>query len=359
MERSSMGFDLFFTAALLPCKKGVISMDREWLRILVAALLAVILPHLAIHIGSKLQQTLPEPTPGTQTEAPTTGHAPTDGSSTPIPGVKIPVQIDDGAVMLMDLEEYVRGVVLAEMPASFEAEALKAQAVAARTYTLRVLSIGGRHEPGAICIDSSCCQAYISDEDYLDGKGSAAEWEKVTQAVGDTTGLVLTYNGKLIDATYFSCSGGRTEDAAAVWGSDVPYLQAVDSPGEEGASVYENEKYFSAAEFAQRLGRNLDGTPDQWFGQVTKTDGNGVATMVIGGITYTGTQLRSLLGLRSTAFTVEADAKGVTLITKGYGHRVGMSQYGAEAMAVQGSNYQQILAHYYRGTVIDKYEDLG
>ena len=262
-----MGFDLFFTAALLPCKKGVISMDREWLRILVAALLAVILPHLAIHIGSKLQQTLPEPTPGTQTEAPTTGHAPTDGSSTTIPGVKIPVQIDDGAVMLMDLEEYVRGVVLAEMPASFEAEALKAQAVAARTYTLRVLSIGGRHEPGAICIDSSCCQAYISDEDYLDGKGSAAEWEKVTQAVGDTTGLVLTYNGKLIDATYFSCSGGRTEDAAAVWGSDVPYLQAVDSPGEEGASVYENEKYFSAAEFAQPLGKSgWNAGPVVWAG---------------------------------------------------------------------------------------------
>lgn len=261
--------------------------------------------------------------------------------------------------MLMDLEEYVRGVVLAEMPASFENEALKAQAVAARTYTLRVLSMGGRHTPGAICIDSYCCQAYISDADFLLETGTSLDWEKVKQAVEDTAGMVLTYNGKLIDATYFSCSGGRTEDAAAVWGSDVPYLQAVDSPGEEGASVYENEKYFSAAEFAQRLGRILDGTPDQWFGQVTKTDGNGVATMVIGGITYTGTQLRSLLGLRSTAFTVAADAKGITLITKGYGHRVGMSQYGAEAMAVQGSNYQQILAHYYRGTVIDKYEDLG
>lgn len=337
-------------------------MDREWLRILAAALLAVLLPRLAIHVGSKLQETPAESPQETQSGQIQTPTAATEPSQAEIPeafAIKIPVQITAGAVMLMDLEEYVRGVVLAEMPAAFEEEALKAQAVAARTYTLRVLSIGGRHAPGAICTESVCCQAYISDEAYLDGKGTSADLEKVAQAVTDTAGLVLTYNGGLIDATYFSCSGGRTEDAAAVWGSDVPYLQAVDSPGEDAASVYEKKTVFTAVEFAQRLGRTLEGTPDQWLGQVTKTDGDGVATMVIGGITYTGTQLRGLLGLNSTAFTMTADASGITVVTRGNGHRVGMSQYGAEAMAVQGSSFEEILAHYYQGTVIDKFVDLG
>ena len=177
--------------------------------------------------------------------------------------------------------------------------------------------------------------------------------------MADTAGLVLTYNGSLIDATYFSCSGGRTEDAAAVWGADVPYLQAVDSPGEEGAAAYESEVYFTKSEFARLLGRELAGSPTQWLGKVSYTDGGGVATMVIGGVTYTGKELRSLLGLKSTAFTMTADASGITVVTKGNGHRVGMSQYGAEAMAVLGSSYEEILAHYYQGTVIDKFSDLG
>lgn len=346
-------------------------MDRDWIRILAAAALLVLLPQLTIHIGSKLHAAPPEPsetmsatdeteqTETTEATEPTESTEPSQTDGQAQERMKIPVLTADGTVKAMDLEDYVRGVVLAEMPASFEAEALKAQAVAARTYTLRVLTTGGRHEGSAICTESTCCQAYLSDEDYLSKRGTETDWKKVSRAVADTAALVLTYNGSLIDATYFSCSGGRTEDAVAVWGSEVPYLQAVDSPGEEGATVYETEAYFTKSEFARLLSRDLAGSPTQWLGKVTRTDGGGVATMVIGGVTYTGKELRSLLGLNSTAFTMTADASGISVVTKGNGHRVGMSQYGAEAMAVQGSTYDEILTHYYQGTVIDKFSGLG
>ena len=164
----------------------------------------------------------------------------------------------------------------------------------------------------------------------------------------------LLDEGKLIQATYFSCSGGRTEDAAAVWGGDVPYLQSVDSPGEEAADTYADEVQLTKEAFQQMLGRRLTGSPDKWLGEVKRTKGGGVATMVIGGKTYTGTQLRSTLELNSTAFTMAVQGENIVITTSGKGHRVGMSQYGAEAMAVKGSNYREILQHYYPQTRIDK-----
>jgi stage II sporulation protein D len=331
-------------------------MDREWFRIFVAVALLVLLPWMTVQLGSKLYAEAPSVT---QPIVPSVDIKPQATAPTESPSILIPVMVEPGSVTYMALEEYVLGVVLAEMPASFETEALKAQAVAARTYTLRVLTTGGRHSGGSICAEPSCCQAYISVADYLSEKGGESGLQKVTGAVLDTVGLVLRYGGKLIDATYFSCSGGRTEDALAVWGTDVPYLQAVDSPGEEGASVFQKERFFTKDEFARLLGRELQGSPQQWLGRVTYTDGAGVATMVVGGVTYTGKELRSLLCLNSTAFQMKATQDGITVSTKGYGHRVGMSQYGAEAMAVAGHTYSEILAHYYQGTVIDKYEDLG
>jgi stage II sporulation protein D len=258
----------------------------------------------------------------------------------------------------MNMEDYLLGVLLAEMPVSFEPEAHKAQAVVARTYALKQSVPNGKHD-GGVCTNSACCQGYLSKEEFLKKGGKMENLDRVAAAVAATGDLVLTYDGKLIDATYFSCSGGRTEDALAVWGTDVPYLQAVDSPGEEGASVFQKERFFTKDEFARLLGRELQGSPQQWLGRVTYTDGAGVATMVVGGVTYTGKELRSLLCLNSTAFQMKATQDGITVSTKGYGHRVGMSQYGAEAMAVAGHTYSEILAHYYQGTVIDKYEDLG
>ena len=255
----------------------------------------------------------------------------------------------DGKTEEADMDDYLVGVVLAEMPAWFEAEALKAQAVVARTYTLKARVTGGKHGGGSVCTQSGCCQAYISEADFLQKGGTIKDIEKVRAAVVQTSDLVLVYDGDLIEATYFSCSGGSTEDAVAVWGTVYPYLQAVESPGEEEAKWYTDTVIFPKEQFCRLLG--IPGEdPGGWFGEVTYTDGGGVENIVIGGQAYAGTQLRSLLGLRSTAFEITPSEDHIVIATKGYGHRVGMSQYGAEAMAVKGSNYREILAHYYPGT---------
>ena len=261
------------------------------------------------------------------------------------------------AVTEMDLDSYITGVVLAEMPASFEEEALKAQSVAARTYTRKAAATGGKHGDGSVCTDSACCQGYITEEDYLQKGGTGESVDKIRSAVFSTTGCVLTYEGELIEAAYFSCSGGSTEDAAAVWGTDFPYLQSVDSPGEEGDAVYAQTLEFTPEEFAAALGRDLRGNPEHWFTITTYTEGGGVAAMTICGERYAGTQLRTLLGLRSTAFTVAATQEKIAVTTRGYGHRVGMSQYGADAMAASGCTYREILAHYYPGTVLTKIDE--
>ena len=253
-----------------------------------------------------------------------------------------------------DLEEYLVGVVLAEMPASFEEEALKAQAVVARTYGIRALEGKRKHQEGDICGDSTCCQGYLDPADY---GGTQEALQKVRDAVAATAGQVLTYEGELVEATYFSCSGGVTEDAVAVWGTDVPYLQSVASPGEEGAAYYVDGVEFTLEDFLDKLNLELSGDPGTWLGKVTYTAGGGVDTMVIGGKTYKGTEIRKLLGLRSTAFDMDATEETIAVTTRGYGHRVGMSQYGANAMASSGSTYGEILAHYYRGTELTNWFD--
>lgn len=329
-------------------------MEKFWKQVVAAFVLGAMLPQLMLRVGSGLLLKVQEPA----ATGDTTAVEETVGAQQ-VQKTHLPVLIGENRIQVMELEDYILGVVLAEMPASFEEEALKAQAVVARTYALRRLKLRDRHADVAICTDSTCCQAYISVEEYLQQRGSQADVDRIAQAVSRTRGLVLTYEGQLIEATYFSCSGGRTEEAKAVWGTEIPYLQAVDSPGEEEAQIYWNEVYFTSVEFAGALGRQLEGTPESWLGSRTFTEGGGVASMVIGGITYSGTELRKLLQLNSTAFTMTADANGIYIETLGRGHRVGMSQYGAEAMAVLGSSYEQILAHYYRGTRIDKLENIG
>ena len=263
--------------------------------------------------------------------------------------IKVTV-LDGDCVEEMELETYILHVVLGEMPASFELEALKAQAVVARTYTMRRQDGNTKHKQAAVCTDSSCCQAYKTPVAYITAGGQVSDIEKVKRAVTETQGKVLTYNGELIEATYFSCSGGLTEDAAAVWGKEIPYLQATPSPGEENAKYYVDTVYFSTQTFEELLGWDIAGSPSTWFGGITYTNGQGVDTIQIGGKTYKGTQLRQLLDLRSTAFIITAIGDTIVVTTKGFGHRVGMSQYGADAMAVNGSDYRQILAHYYKDT---------
>ena len=278
-----------------------------------------------------------------------TQPAPSDRS------VMLTVKSRTGNLRQMDLQSYLVGVVLAEMPADFDSEALKAQAVVARTYTRKRME-GSKHDAAAICMDPACCQSWRSEEEYLAQGGRQSSVEKVRQAVTDTDGMVLCYDGKLIDATYFSCSGGSTEDAVAVWGQDVPYLQAVESPGEENAPRYSDTVSFSASDFAGKLGLSAGEDPAGWFGAVTYTEGGGVKTMVIQGKEFSGTQLRSKLGLRSTAFEITVRGKKIEITTRGFGHRVGMSQYGAQAMAKAGSAYGEILAHYYTGTELVRME---
>jgi stage II sporulation protein D len=268
------------------------------------------------------------------------------------PAILISVELDR-QITQMDLEDYVLRVVLGEVPADFEPEALKAQAVVARTFALKLCE-SKRHD-GAVCTRSSCCQAYRTEEMYLQKGGTEEKLAKVCAAVEATRGQVLTYGGKLINATYFSCSGGSTEDAVAVWGYDVPYLQSVQSPGEEDAAAFYREKTFTPEEFCKALAVRLEGKPQNWFGRVTYTDGGGVETMTIGGVRYKGTTLRSLLDLRSTMFTVAVEKGNIVVRMKGYGHRVGMSQYGADAMALAGSSYADILAHYYVGSILTQF----
>ena len=282
-----------------------------------------------------------------ESDALTPTHAPMDETK------MLTVENPAGNLRQMALDEYLVGVVLAEMPADFESEALKAQSVVARTYTRKRME-GSKHGQAAVCMDPGCCQGWRSAEDYLNDGGRQASVDKVRRAVADTDGVVLCYEGKLIDATYFSCSGGSTEDAVAVWGQDVPYLQAVDSPGEEQAPRYSDSVTFTAAELAGKLGIENRGDPSGWFSGITYTDGGGVETISVRGKSFTGTQIRSKLGLRSTAFSVEVKDKKITINTLGFGHRVGMSQYGAQAMAKEGAGYEQILTHYYTGAELSR-----
>lgn len=321
---------------------------------ILAAWLGLIVPGIALGLAVKLPRTeepAAQPQPTETAPAVTMTTQPQSQAA----ALTVTVLMEDGSLQQMDMDEYLTGVVLAEMPASFDIEAQKAQAVVARTYALRRSTVAPKHEGNAVCTEASCCQGYISALRYAESGGDDAGIAQIRSAVTQTSGQVLTYGAQLIEATYFSCSGGMTEDAVAVWGTDIPYLQSTASPGEENAAHFADSVFFSANEFASCLGTSLWGTPDSWLGAVTYTDGGGVDTIEIGGKTYGGTQLRSLLGLRSTAFTMTATGDGILVETRGYGHRVGMSQYGAEAMAVAGSGYEEILKHYYAGTELSEY----
>lgn len=255
----------------------------------------------------------------------------------------------------MDLEAYIIRVLLGEVSPEFHEEALKAQAVAARTYTLYCIEMLNKHGSGAVCTDYHCCQAYCELNDYISSNGTSKELEKVINAVEDTAGEVLRFDNELICATYFASSGGRTEDALEVWGKAYPYLKAVESPGEESCGYFTKEFSITPLQLQDVLNVKLSGKPETWFGMVRNTLGGGVDLMRIGGKLYTGVEIRRLLNLRSTMMTVTAGDEEIVFVTKGYGHRVGMSQHGADAMARNGSSYQEILKHYYTDTVLKQY----
>lgn len=269
---------------------------------------------------------------------------------------EITVLDGDGNPEAMELETYVTGVVLGEVSGEFNVEALKAQAVAARTYTRYCIEVLKKHSGGAVCTDYHCCQAYCDPEEYSGNGGTDLELKKVMKAVEDTAGEVLRYGTDLICATYFASSGGMTEDASEVWGKSYPYLKSVNSPGEEECGYFCQRVSMSPSELKDVLGVQLKGAPSTWFGMIKYTVGGGVDLMRIGGRLYTGVELRKLLKLRSTIMTITATDDEIIIETKGYGHRVGMSQHGANAMANHGQSYRDILEHYYTDTTLDQSE---
>ena len=255
----------------------------------------------------------------------------------------------------MELETYLLGVVRGEMPASFAPEALKAQAVAARTYTLYQLSGGGRHGDADVCTDPSCCQAYLEEQEARAKWGDRAEeyLARTAEAVRATAGETLLYEDRPILAAFHASSPGRTRSAGEVWGREVPYLQPVSSPETLGR----DSVTFSAGalrEYLDALGCTVEGSPSDWLRNAVTDPAGNVETVEAGDATVTGTELRQALGLRSACFSWKITGEEFTFYTSGHGHGVGMSQYGADAMARAGSDYREILAHYYPGTELKK-----
>lgn len=254
--------------------------------------------------------------------------------------------IHNGISETIELEDYVIGVVAAEMPASFHIEALKSQAVIARTYALNLLSKGN------ILTDKSSIQAYIDISSMQNKWGSNYQkyYNKIKEAVDNTSGQTIKYNGKYIDAVYHSTSNGQTEDSINVWHNNIPYLKSVDSSWDKTATSYLREKNISLEKFNQILNINISSNEE--IEVLSKTTSNRIDKIKLGDKTYTGLELRTFLDLRSTDFDINIIDNTVIITTRGYGHGVGLSQYGSNGMANNGYNYKQILSHYYQGVTI-------
>jgi len=258
----------------------------------------------------------------------------------------ITIKRSNGTILTLELEDYLIGVVSAEMPASFHSEALKAQAVAARTYALKTI------ESGKTLTDTVSTQAY-QDNDQLKNKWGQSYntyYNKVKNAVLATEGLVMTYNGSLINAYYHSTSNGFTEDSTAVFGS-FPYLQSVASPVDKNVSSYLKTISMSYETISNKLGIPVTSLSTI---KVEKNSSNRVDKIIIDNHVYGGVEFRTKLGLRSTDFELNLYENNISITTRGYGHGVGMSQYGAHEYAKTGMNYQNILKHYYTGINITK-----
>ncbi|WP_456273068.1 stage II sporulation protein D [Bacillus sp. AK031] len=258
------------------------------------------------------------------------------------------------------LEEYVVGVVAGEMPADFEIEALKAQALSARTFVVTQMMNKDENVPeGADVTDTVDDQVFRSTEDLKLQWGADYQWkmDKITQAVLETKGKILTYEGNPISAQFFSTSNGYTENSEAYWANSLPYLKSVESPWDKESPVFNDQKVVPLSEFQEKLGIALEG--DNSVGTITnRTPGKRVGTVVIGGKEFTGREIREKLDLRSSDFTWYRKGDHIVITTKGFGHGVGMSQYGANGMAKEGKTYEDIVTHYYQDVKISSSETI-
>ena len=293
---------------------------------------------------------LQEPQPGPEQTEPPLPTAPPE----PLPQtLRV---LHEGQVRELSLQDYLVGVVAAEMPASFPAEALKAQAVAARTYAV-YCAASRKHPEADVCTDPGCCQAWLDEADMRQNWGEAygEKLAAVRTAVEDTAGESLRYGGEPVFAAFHSSSAGLTEDCGAVW-SPQPYLISVDSP-ETAADVpgFISTLRCAPIDFRDVIlsaypQADFSGPEESWIGALRRDDSGRVAAAVLGGVEIPGKTLRSLFSLRSTAFTLDYTDGDFLFTVTGYGHGVGMSQYGAMVMARDGADYRQILSHYYPGT---------
>ncbi|MGB4503455.1 MAG: stage II sporulation protein D [Syntrophaceticus sp.] len=285
-------------------------------------------------------------------------------------GLQVKLQVSRGEVASLPLEQYVIGVVAAEMPASFHPEALKAQAVAARTYTMLRLtreSQDEKHPAAHLCVDSGHCQAWIDTAEMRKRWGwhFRANYNKIAEAVETTRGQVLTYDGELIDPVYHASCGGRgTEDAREVWGHEVPYLISIpctfDPPHRQEPVVTR----LSLQEILTKLEISEQSVPAAaGSGCVVeiqeRTKSGRVKSVKVGSQICGGVDLRKELGLRSTDFQVTSAGDEIIFTTRGYGHAVGMCQYGANGLADRGVKYNQILAYYYRGVKLETVQQVS
>lgn len=261
----------------------------------------------------------------------------------------------------LPLDEYLYGVVAAEMPVDFDIEALKAQAIVARTYTIyKIMQNQSKHGEAQICDNSACCQAWINKEDRFarwEEEKREANWNKIVYAVNETKGKIITYDGKPINAFFHSNSGGATEAPVNVWGgSGYPYLQTVQTSGEEGYDQYSSEAEFTKEEFVSKLQQaysdfEINFDEENCIQVLEYTDGGRIKTVKIGNHNLSGVEVRTIFGLKSANFDIQIGEK-INFKVTGYGHGVGMSQTGADSLAKQGYKCEDIIKHFYVGVQI-------
>ena len=269
---------------------------------------------------------------------------------------------ETGQVEELGIDEYLYGVVSSEMPASYEIEALKAQAVVARTYTIyQAMNSKGKHENADICDNFACCQAWISKDERIakwNAEEAESNWNKIVEAVNSTSGKIVTYNGTPINAFFHSNSGGVTESSLNIWGGiDYPYLKSVETSGEDGYTQYNSEVILTKEELLNKIKTKykdciINYEEENCIKILEYTTSGRVKTIKFGNKEIAGTEARTLLGLKSTNFTFSISGEKITFSVKGYGHGVGMSQTGADALAKSGSNYEEIIKHFYTNVEI-------
>ncbi len=267
-----------------------------------------------------------------------------------------------GEIETLSLDEYLYGVVASEMPATFELEALKAQAVAARTYTIYQIKNGSKHEDCDLCDSSLHCQAWISKENRMarwEENSREEFWNKIVKAVNDTKGKIILYDNQPINALFHSNSGGSTELSLNVWGGDFPYFQVVETSGEEAYTSYNSEVKITKDELVTIMlekysNFQIDFTKEDCIKIIENTDSGRVKKMQIGNIEISGVDARNLFNLKSAKFNFEITENEIKFSVLGYGHGVGLSQCGSDVLAKQGKTYEEILKYYYKDVEISE-----